>query len=255
MLRELGFLPFMHIKAYAAFTPNSLPLNVNTYKYTSLVEFNAVLKQYNVVADRGKEDSAIFKKRGIVYRILDEHGNKAGVPIKASSIYSKPTLRNLEKKFEENELKRKPDLKRIKTIIDWTLIKPPKSLSDFIKALEKERVSTLVRQSEKGMVYGLTFIDYKTKAVFNGSDIGKEYSAKGIMDRCKIDQCLQVSKENNLQASINNTSNNDLSANDHHSREMVTALESFLKPSSQNDQLPNELNQIQRRKKKKSNHL
>lgn len=56
------------------------------YKFTSLPEFNAALKQFNVVADRGKEDGRIYKNRGLVYRILGSDGNKVGVPIKASSI-------------------------------------------------------------------------------------------------------------------------------------------------------------------------
>ena len=73
------------------------------YKYASLAELNAVLKLYNLAADRGKEDGVIFRNRGLVYRILDEKGNKIGVPIKASSIYNKPTLSYLEIKFKETE--------------------------------------------------------------------------------------------------------------------------------------------------------
>jgi hypothetical protein len=32
----------------------------------------------------------------------------------------------------------------------------------------------------------LTYIDGNTKCVFNGSDVGKEYSAKGILEKCGI---------------------------------------------------------------------
>jgi hypothetical protein len=62
---------------------------IDTYKYTSLHELNAVLRLYNIVADRGSEDSRIYQKRGLVYRVLDEHGNKIGTPIKASAFYNK----------------------------------------------------------------------------------------------------------------------------------------------------------------------
>ena len=75
----------------------------NSYKFCSLPEFNAALKQFNVVADRGEEEGRIYKNRGLVYRVLDAAGNKAGVPIKASSISCKPILNNLEKKFTANE--------------------------------------------------------------------------------------------------------------------------------------------------------
>src|SRR5438045_2612379 len=71
---------------------NVLNAVLNTYKYSSLPELNAVLKLYNVAADRGAEDSQTFQKNGLLYRILDDKGNKVGVPIKASLIYNKPTL-------------------------------------------------------------------------------------------------------------------------------------------------------------------
>src|SRR5665647_1328562 len=37
------------------------------YRFTSLPEFNAALKQFNVIADRGKEEGRIYKHRGLVY--------------------------------------------------------------------------------------------------------------------------------------------------------------------------------------------
>ena len=77
-----------------------------TYKYASLAELNAILQQYNVVADRGRESSRIYKSNGLVYRILNSNGEKIGVPIKASLIYSKPTLKNIEARFESNERER-----------------------------------------------------------------------------------------------------------------------------------------------------
>ena len=43
----------------------------STYKYASLAELNAVLQQYNVIADRGSENSRIYQSKGLVYRILD----------------------------------------------------------------------------------------------------------------------------------------------------------------------------------------
>ncbi|HEX4375187.1 MAG TPA: relaxase/mobilization nuclease domain-containing protein, partial [Puia sp.] len=165
---------------------NVLDNVLTQYKFTSLPELNALLRQYNIVADRGLENSRTFKNKGLYFRALDRDGNKIGVPIKASSIYSKPTLKNLEKKFAENELKRKPDLQKLRTAIDWTLIKPKKSLEEFIRALEKERVTVVVRRNEKGLVYGLTYIDHNTKSIFNGSDLGKEYSAKRILERCGL---------------------------------------------------------------------
>lgn len=159
---------------------NVLDAVINQFKYTSLAELNAILRQYNVEADRGREKGIIYKSGGLFYRLLDGRGNKVGVPIKASLIHSKPTLKNLEKRFAENEALRQPDKKRLKTSIDWVLAKSPGSLKEMINALKKEGVQTVLRENKEGLVFGITFIDFRTKAVFNGSDIGKAYSIAGI---------------------------------------------------------------------------
>ncbi len=75
---------------------------IRQYNFTSLPELNAVLKQYNVVADRGNEDTRMFQKNGLLYSATNDQGNKLGVAIKASAIYNKPTLKNLEQQFQKN---------------------------------------------------------------------------------------------------------------------------------------------------------
>ncbi len=180
---------------------NVLDVVLPKYKYSSLAELNAILKLYNLTADRGKEDGIIHQKRGLVYRVLDEYGNKIGVPIKASSIYNKPTLELLERRFRENELLKQEFKKSVKTVIDWIMIKPPKDLQGFKQALEKEKIGLVIRQNDNGFIYGLTYIDHNTKCVFNGSDIGKDYSAKAILDKCGVGQTItpiQISTENKI---------------------------------------------------------
>ena len=165
---------------------NVLDAVLPKYKYASLAELNAVLKLYNLTADRGKEEGIIFRRGGLVYRVLDQQGNKIGVPIKASSIYYKPTLSFLQKKYKENELLKQEHKKRLKTSIDWIMVKHPKNLEAFKQALQKEKINLVIRQNDNGVIYGLTYIDHNTKCVFNGSDIGKDYSAKTILEKCGI---------------------------------------------------------------------
>lgn len=158
---------------------------LKNYKYASLPELNAILSQYNVIAERGSEISRIYKNNGLIYRIIDEKGNKVGVPIKASDFYNKPTLKFLEAAFQQNEIARQSYKSRVKNSIDLALLKSKiLTVSDLVKALEKDGIHTVLRQNEAGLIYGLTFVDHHTKCVFNGSSLGKQYSAKAIQERC-----------------------------------------------------------------------
>jgi Relaxase/Mobilisation nuclease domain. len=219
------------------------------YKYASLAELNAVLKLYNLTADRGKETGIIFRKRGLVYRILDERGNKMGVPIKASSIYNKPTLSYLEKRFQENELSKQAYKKKLKTSIDWIMVRPPKSLQDFKTALEREKINLVIRRNDNGIIYGLTYIDHNTKCVFNGSDIGKEYSAKSILEKCGISQSLPIQQQPEKNKS-KHTQKTSPDLNPYEKEELSKLLEAIITPTEQFNYLPYELRKQKRKKKK-----
>lgn len=128
---------------------NILGIVIPQYKYGSLAELNAVLKLYNVVADRCGEDSHTYKHNGLLFRVLDDKGNKTGTPIKASLFYLKPTLKNLETRFSENEQLKQPHAKRLKTAIDFVLLKKSGAgLSQLMNDLNKERISVVLRQNK-----------------------------------------------------------------------------------------------------------
>jgi hypothetical protein len=46
------------------------------------------------------------------------------------------------------------------------LKEPKKSLETLVRALEKEGINTVLRQNKKGIIYGLTYDDHKTKCVY-----------------------------------------------------------------------------------------
>jgi hypothetical protein len=159
---------------------------ISSYKYASLAELNAVLQQYNVLADRGSENSRIFKAKGLVYRILDEGGKPIGVPIKASDFYNKPTLKFLEEKFMVNKTSQDSHKNRVKNAIDLAFLGKKTSLAELVQLLQKEGINIVFRKSEQGILYGITYVDHTTKCVFNGSALGKQYSAKAIQERCSL---------------------------------------------------------------------
>jgi hypothetical protein len=58
----------------------------------------------------------------------------------------------------------------------------------LVSKLDKEGISTVLRRNESGRIYGITYVDHKNKVVFNGGDLGKQYSSNAIQERCKPNQ-------------------------------------------------------------------
>lgn len=157
---------------------------LKNYRFTSLQELNVLLKEYRMVADRGAESSRIYKNRGLVYQVLDAEGNRIGKQVKASSFCFKATLNAIESRFEPNELLRKTHLKSIRSAIDLALLKMPENgLDEILKSLEKQGIVSVIRKNREGLLSGISFIDYRTRCVFDSSSMGKEYGIKALVDR------------------------------------------------------------------------
>ena len=232
------------------------------YKYVSLPEFNAALKQFNVIADRGKEEGRIFKNRGLVYRIFDKDGNKIGVPIKASSLPCKPTLANLEKKFLSNEILKFRVKEIVKSSIDECF---GKSLTDFKNlqvALEQKQIYLLLRKNSEGRLYGVTFVDNKNKCVFNGSDLGKNYSITALQNRITVNENKEKDNIKN-ETFTQNADSKNIPTSGHSINKLQeeislskseNLIEVLLKPTNQQENIPFSL-LPKKKKKDKKNHL
>jgi hypothetical protein len=236
---------------------NVLDIVIDKYKYTSLPELNAVLRLYNVEADMGGDGSRTQKHGGLYFRALDEDGNKVGVPIKASIIYNKPTLNKLEEKFRENKKFREPHAQKLKNAIDWAILKTKNpSLEILQKALEKESIQVVIRKNEEGRIYGLTYVDHHSKSVFNGSDLGKQYSAKAILERCNENSVLgHFEKEESIKRQredlikITNDQDFDTELESQHNSPILELID----PIKDNSYVPGAFRNKKRKRKGKRN--
>jgi Relaxase/Mobilisation nuclease domain len=164
---------------------------IDQYKYTNLDEFNAILREYNIKADRGSEGSFLYKCKGLLYQVLDDNGRNIGKCIKASSFPVKPTLTNLEKKFALNESLRQEYRQRITVSVDWSLAgRAAPNWSEFKESLRKDNISVVAQEGKKGSQGSIYFIDHQAKSVFEGAGIGTKYSMSAIRERCAPDQDL-----------------------------------------------------------------
>ncbi|GAA4430669.1 conjugal transfer protein MobB [Ravibacter arvi] len=179
---DVGIIEYGKIQTKRAIG-NVLTSVLNQYTYTSLAELNAVLNLYNVTADRGTPNSRTYRSGGLSYRLLDEKGNKIGVPIKASLLPGKPGIKYLEGRFQLNKTRRKEHQLRLKSAVDGALFLSSRpTLPGMIQELKKQGIDTVIRVNTEGRIYGITFVDHVRKIVFNGSDLGKNYSAQAIVD-------------------------------------------------------------------------
>ncbi len=219
---------------------------VRNWKYTSLPELNAILNQYNVSADRGPEHSKMFEKNGLVYHLLD-NGKKIGVPIKASSIYGKPTLKFLESRYKLNDQLRLPFKIQLKNVIDQAKLHPS-TKNEFEQRLNAKDIRVLFRQNAEGKIYGVTFTDHLSKSVFNGSDLGKSYSAKVLTESFVPSPGSQADNNKASTEKHFNNTNLNFPLEDSHST-TSSLLDGLLK--TEYDGMPTSMFQNTRKKKKR----
>lgn len=137
----------------------------------------------------------------------------------------------------------------------------------LIQALEKESIKTVLRQNQTGLIYGITYVDFRTKSVFNGSDLGKQYSAKAILERCSEQQ----NQSFNYQKTWQQTPSEDQQVGSAYSRKAELAarirvgsatdnspedkrLDVLFEPARTGDFMPWQLRKSRKKKQKKLSH-
>jgi hypothetical protein len=137
----------------------------DTWKFTTFDEYNLILRQYGITADRGEENTKIRKHGGLRYFIINDSGKKISVGIKASSIYTSPTLKNIEKKFAANKFKKSTSIQYTTASVQYTL-QNAKSVNEFIRSLSDKKIAVVISNGQ------YRFIDYRKKTVTTSQELG-----------------------------------------------------------------------------------
>jgi hypothetical protein len=183
------------------------------YKFTSLSALNAILKGYNIYADRGDKTSRTYKTNGLVYRLIGPGGNIVGKGIRASLLNArqssdkKPTLKLLQTLFKLKDDISVKERSRVKNAVDLSLKKyPPPSIFELTALLSKEHISMVLHKNALQQIYGVAFVDKKNYCAFKGSDLGPSYSSNAIQRRCKEEIDAPISKPAKAQKSAKTNS-------------------------------------------------
>lgn len=168
------------VKSQIASVVRHLP---NYYQYQTLGEYNALLSLFNITTEKVQGELHGKMQQGLLYVPLNEKGERAGHPFKASLFGKSAGLPALELHFAKckTALKDHPSKHTLKAAITIAL----KSTSDeqaFKKQLAEQGINVVVRRNDTGRIYGITFIDHNSKAVWNGSRLSTELSANIFND-------------------------------------------------------------------------
>ena len=153
-----------------------------TYRYQSFGEYSALLSCFNIEAKQVKGEFGEVPYNGIVYTMTDDTGKPVCTPIKSSLIGKRYGYEGLEKRIGYNarEYKAKKWQPKIRNEIALAMHGCRGNREEFVRLLANKGIDAVFRENDEGRIYGATFIDHKNREVYNGSRLGKEFSANAF---------------------------------------------------------------------------
>ncbi|SEM65295.1 Relaxase/Mobilisation nuclease domain-containing protein [Chryseobacterium taichungense] len=168
------------IKSQIASVVRHLP---KYYSFSTMGSYNALLSLFNITAEEVKGERNGQTVNGLVYMALDDKGEKASNPFKASLFGKDAGVAQLQKHFEQSKEKLKTHSARsvLKNTVELA-IHTTNNETDFKKQLTEQGINTVVRRNNEGRIYGITFIDHESRSVWNGSALDRNLSANVFND-------------------------------------------------------------------------
>ena len=175
-----------------------------------------MLSLFNINAEKIEGELHGKLQRGLVYFALDKNKEKVGHPFKASSMGKMAGLNVLESHFLKSKelMLNSFNKSEIKAIIDYAL-KSSNNERAFIEKVKSKGINTVIRRNETGRIYGITFIDNNSRIVWNGSSLGKEYSANVFNNLWKNQQTHRKTSDLKQQESQSALTDKPLSTEIH----------------------------------------
>lgn len=151
---------------------------IKNYRLQSVNEFRALLSLYGVTVEEVKGEIKGKNYSGLVYSAIDEKGEKVGNPIKSSIIGKSVGYDTLQSRLEySTKYMKEHKIFESSKLIVGSAISRYTDKQTFLNDLAKNNINVVFRENTDGRIYGATFIDHQSRCVFNGSKMGKEFSA------------------------------------------------------------------------------
>jgi len=202
------------VKSQIASIVRHLP---NYYQFQTLGEFNALLSLFNITTEKVQGELKGKMQQGLLYIPLNEKGERVGHPFKASLFGKNAGLPALELYYAKckETLKDHPAKPTIKAAVTIA-VQSTSEEEAFKKQLGEQGINVVARKNDTGRIYGITFIDHNSKTVWNGSRLGKEFSANIFNDYWNNNIEPEIKGSVKLQLKISTSNNTALPANEPH---------------------------------------
>lgn len=180
----------------------------NYYQFQTLGEYNALLSLFNITTEKVEVELSGKRQRGLLYIPLNEKGERAGHPFKASLFGKNAGLPALELHFDNSKtiLKDHPTKQTLKIAVTIALQSTSDELN-FKKHLASQGINVVVRKNETGRIYGITFIDHNSKTIWNGSRLATTLSANTFNDYWNNNIKLKIKEPNEPQTKLSQSNN------------------------------------------------
>ncbi|AZA56514.1 MULTISPECIES: conjugal transfer protein MobB [Chryseobacterium] len=189
----------------------------NYYQFQTLGEYNALLSLFNITTKKVEGELRGKPQQGLLYIPLNEKGERAGHPFKASLFGKSAGLAGLELHFEKSKitLKNHPIKQTLKSAVTIAL-QSTDNEQTFKRKLAEQGINVVIRRNDTGRIYGITFIDHNSKSVWNGSRLTKELSANTFNDYWNNNIKPDIKEPAVLQPKLSTTNDADLPAEEPH---------------------------------------
>ena len=161
---------------------NILKSVFTSYRFQSFGEYSAMLSCFNIEAKQVKGEFDGKPYSGIIYTMTDDNGKPICTPIKSSLIGKRFGYEGVEKRIAYNaqEFRTKKWQPKIRNDVALAMHGCRGNREEFVRLLGGKGIDVVFRENDAGRIYGVTFIDHHNREVYNGSRLGKEFSANNF---------------------------------------------------------------------------
>ena len=155
-----------------------------SYRFQTFGEYSTMLSCFNIEAKQVKGEHEGVPYNGIVYSVTDDNGIPVSAPVKSSLIGKKFGYEGLNRRMKRHsqDFKNKKWEPKTRNQIALAMHESDGDSKRFAGLLHKQGIEVVLRKNDGERLYGVTFVDHNSQEVYNGSRLGKQFSANAFND-------------------------------------------------------------------------